>query len=485
MPADHAGRTSESCRQCHVASGIAPTPVPPIPHSLEGREACLMCHVAGIGEPLGIPEDHVGRPNETCQTCHQPPVIVVVTPTPPPIPTPIQHPVAPGKNSCLECHRDLGGKYLDIANQWEGSIHADFDVACVDCHGGDPGASEKVTAKSPETGYIGTPARSVIPALCGSCHADPERMLLYELPVDQLRDYEESVHGQLLAQGDENAPTCFDCHSGHAAQAIDDPRSSVYPTNLPATCAQCHADAERMEPYSISTNQYDLYRKSVHGVALLEEGNLEAPSCPTCHGSHGAALPGYAEVIDACGECHSLSEKYYLTGGHRLGQQNGSEAPRCITCHGRYDVEPASLELFVGDEPRRCGSCHPSDSLESKAIEEIYQTLTGASQALQGAEEALSEARMVGIGFDEEETRLEKARVRLAEAAAVQHTVQLEAIKEKTGEVESISAEVREAAENAVVRSEFERRVRAGMTVIALGLGGTVAYVVRRRLKSR
>jgi anti-sigma factor ChrR (cupin superfamily) len=92
---------------------------------------------------------------------------------------------------------------------------------------------------------------------------------------------------------------------------------------------------------------------------------------------------------------------------------------------------------------------------------------------------------MLGIGFDEEETRLEKARVRLTEAAAVQHGVQLETIKEKADEIESTSAEVREAVENAVARSEFERRVRAGMTVIALGLGGTVAYIVRRRLKGR
>lgn len=444
-----------------------------------------MCHVAGIGEPLGIPKDHVGRPNEICQTCHQPPVIVVVTPTPPPIPTPIQHPVAPGKNSCLECHRGLGGKYLDIVNQWETSIHADFDVVCVDCHGGDPGASEIVAAKSPEAGYIGTPTRRVIPALCGSCHADPEKMHPYELPVDQLRDYEESIHGQRLAQGDENTATCYDCHGGHATKEIDDPSSSVYPMNLPATCAYCHADEGRMEPYGIATNQYELYKKGVHGIALLEKGNLEAPSCPTCHGSHGATLPGYAEVIDVCGKCHSMSEKYYLIGGHRRGREKASEAPRCIDCHGRYDVEPPSLDLFVGDEPRHCGSCHPPDSLERKAIDEMYQTLVRASQALQTAEEALSKVRTLGIGLDEEETKLERARVRLAEAAAVQHIVQLEAIKGKTEEVESISAEIREAAEKAVARSEFESRVRAGATAIALGLGGTVAYVVRRRLRGR
>ncbi len=483
VPADHAERTSESCRQCHIAPDIAPAPVPPIPHSVEGQEACLTCHQAGIGEPLEIPEDHVGRPNEVCQTCHQPPVIIVTTPTPPPIPTPIQHPEAPGENSCLECHRDLGGKYLDIANQWEGSVHATHDVTCADCHGGDPGASEKVAAKSPEAGYIGTPARSVIPALCGSCHADPEKMHPYELPVDQLRDYEESVHGQRLAQEDENTATCYDCHGGHAVKDMADPTSSVHPRNLPATCAYCHADEERMKPYGIATDQYDLYQKSVHGIALLEEQNLEAPSCPTCHSSHGAALPGYTEAIDVCGQCHSMSEEYYLIGGHRRGREKGSEAPRCINCHGRYDVGPSSLDLFVGDEPRHCGSCHAPDSLERKAIDEIYQTLAGASQALQTAEEALSEARTRGIGLDEEETRLEEARVTLAEAAVVQHTVQLEAIREKTDEVESISVEVQEAVEKAIARRERERLLPGGITAVVLALGGVVLVVLRRRAK--
>jgi len=408
-------------------------------------------------------------------------VVVVVTPTPPLIPTPVQHPEAPGENSCLECHRGLGGKYLDIANQWEGSIHAAQDVTCADCHGGDPGANEKVAAKSTEAGYIGVPDRTAIPSLCASCHADPEEMLLYGLPADQLREYQKSVHGQLLAQGDENVATCFDCHGGHATQAIDNPKSRVYPRNQPVTCAACHADQERMKPYGVATDQYDLYQKSVHGRALMIHGNTEAPSCPTCHGSHGASLPGYSEVLDVCGQCHSASEEYYLTGGHRRGRQEGSETPRCTTCHGRYDVELASLDLFVGDEPRHCDSCHSSDSLEGRAVDEIYQILAGASQALQTTREALSEAQTLGMGLNEEEARLDEARARLAEAAAVQHTVQLETVKEKTDEVESISVEVQEAVEKAIARREQERLLPGGITAVVLALGGVVLVVLRRR----
>ncbi len=483
LPDDHAGRTGETCRQCHLAAGVTPAPVPPIPHQVEGREACLACHAGWVGQAPLIPDDHAERLNEVCQSCHQPAVLILATPTVPPLPTPIVHPVSPAKDSCLECHRTLGGKYADITYQWEGSYFAAFGVTCADCHGGDPGADDIVAAKSPEAGYIGVADRADIPALCGSCHTDAERMYPHGLPTDQLSEYEKSVHGQLLAQGDVNVPTCFDCHGGHATLQSDDPRSSVFPSNLPATCARCHADEERMKPYGIPTDQYDLYQRSVHGRALLIYGNTDAPSCVTCHSSHGATLPGQTEVIDVCGQCHSLSARYYLTGGHRRGMQEGSEAPRCITCHGRYDVELASLELYVGDEPRHCGSCHASGSLESAAIQIMYQTLAGAEQALQAAEQAVDEARAAELGLDAQESRLKTARTRFAEAVAAQHEVQLETIEEKTAEVESISVEVQEAVENAIAARERERLLPGKIAAVFLALGGAVLIVLRRRAR--
>ena len=487
IPDDHAGRTDETCRQCHILAEVTPISVSPIPHLVEGREACLACHAGWIEQAPLVPDDHAERPNEVCQSCHQPPVLVVATPTvsAPPLPTPIVHPVAPAKSSCLECHLTLGGEHVDVAHQWEGSVHATFDVTCADCHGGDPGADDLTTAKSPEAGYIGVPDRTTIPALCGSCHSDPERMAPYGLPLDQLREYQESVHGQLLAQGHEDVATCYDCHGDHDVKAVDDPESTVHPRQLPATCAECHADEQRMAPYDIATDQFELYRKSVHGRALMIYGNTEAPSCPTCHSSHGAALPGYSEVVDVCGQCHSASEKYYLMGGHRRGRQKGSELPRCTTCHGRYDVELASVDLFVGDEPRHCGSCHETGSLERAAIDAMYQTLVRAEQAFEAAEEAVYEAEAAGLSLDALDLRLEQARTRLAEAAAAQHELQLETIEEKTADVESISAEIQEAVKTAMTKSGLEGWLLPGIIAGVIGLAGLIANLVRRRAETR
>lgn len=150
-------------------------------------------------------------------------------------------------NTCLECHRSLGGKHEEITTAWEGGIHSHRGVGCVHCHGGDPGATDMATSMSPETGYIGVPAKADIPALCASCYSNVDQMRQYNLPTDQWAKFRESVHGQRLEEGDTRVATCFDCHGGHRMNPANEPSSTVYPTNIPAMCDRCHSDAEYYE----------------------------------------------------------------------------------------------------------------------------------------------------------------------------------------------------------------------------------------------
>ena len=86
FPADHTGRTSDMCLQCHlpVASGdtssgdtssgddgAAAASAPEIPHDITGQEnQCLTCHYTGSVKPF--PSNHEGYSNEMCLSCHQP-----------------------------------------------------------------------------------------------------------------------------------------------------------------------------------------------------------------------------------------------------------------------------------------------------------------------------------------------------------------------------------------------------------------------------
>ena len=174
-------------------------------------------------------------------------------------------------DSCADCHQGL---------EHVSPSHG----RCSDCHGGDPTTADPNRSMASSAGYIGAPDRKNIPALCGSCHANVDMMRQYDLPTDQWSKYQQSTHGLKLAQGDSNVATCFNCHDGHATKEVTDTASQVYPSNVPALCSSCHSNAALMTPYGIPTDQYTLYTKSVHGVALLEKQDLRAPNCASCHG---------------------------------------------------------------------------------------------------------------------------------------------------------------------------------------------------------
>jgi cytochrome b subunit of formate dehydrogenase len=85
-----------------------------------------------------------------------------------------------------------------------------------------------------------------------------------------------SYHGQVEKLGYGYTAKCFDCHSNHAIQLVDDPRSTVYPANRLATCRKCHTDASAgfvtFEPHGNSDDfqRYpDLWLASKFMAALL------------------------------------------------------------------------------------------------------------------------------------------------------------------------------------------------------------------------
>lgn len=476
---DHEGRTSDTCLLCHQAGGGSAAIAPDVPHTLEGRDDCLACHAAGGVKP--VPADHEGRGTETCLGCHsaaggeepaptaESAPTAEPTPTLPPslevVPTPIHEPELFGENTCITCHLDLGGKHEKITSDWSDSVHAARGVGCVSCHGGDPTQSDAAAAMSPESGYLGPLPKERIPGLCGSCHTRVDLMRPYDLPTDQFAQYWQSIHGQALLEGDPNVATCFDCHDGHRVLKVSDPASRVYPSNEPEMCAGCHADEALMGPYGIPTNQYALYQQSVHGIALLQNQDLRAPTCSTCHGKHGAAPAGFTQVANVCGQCHSATEEYYLKGAHRTGMTDEA-VPRCVTCHGRYDVMPATRELFVGTEDRHCGSCHEPDSEVGKQVDAIYQALKEADDAYEEAESTIGLATDRRLIMATQEELLQKANTPLIESRALQHNVDLAEIKAKADESLALSTEALASAESAL--REIDTR-RLGMA-IALGV---------------
>jgi hypothetical protein len=291
--------------------------------------------------------------------------------------------------SCLNCHGSDLFQPEDRAKvqKFHDDVHAQVGLSCHDCHGGNPDPKADMAAamdsKFKANPYIGAPKRTQIPEFCGRCHGSADYMKRFNpaARVDQLAEYRTSVHGQRLAQGDENVATCIDCHSVHDIRRRTNPDAPVYATHVAETCSRCHSDPKRMAAYHIPTDQYARWRVSVHAKALFEKNDLTAPTCNDCHGNHGATPPGVKSVTFVCGNCHAREAELFrkspksegwtrhnelLATGSKCGDCHDDARAKitinrfsdCITCHENHAVVRPSVAMIglLPDVP--CAFCH-------------------------------------------------------------------------------------------------------------------------------
>jgi predicted CXXCH cytochrome family protein len=277
-----------------------------------------------------------------------------------------KQPPQPSNNYCLLCHRQpdrtltfASGETVSLAidpqvlaESVHGEGNPDGALACVDCH---PGQRFPHAALASQTLREFKLERY---ASCRSCH---EEQYLYA---------QDSVHGSALRAGQIAAAVCVDCHGGHDIQPPDQPRQRIS-----FTCGQCHGAI------------FEEYQNSIHGKALIEEGNPDVPTCIDCHGVHNIQNPTTTlfrvRSPELCARCHandSLMAKYdistdvfdsYLTDFHgttvALFEQQDPEVATnkavCYDCHGVHNISAVRGEAAHNIRENllvTCQKCHPS-----------------------------------------------------------------------------------------------------------------------------
>ncbi len=237
------------------------------------------------------------------------------------------------QTDCLSCHSDVtlqdaSGHNAGVdANIFHSSVHG--SLACSACH----------------TSISAYPHPDHPQAVqCAACHADEAAAVV------------GSVHQHASGH------PCTTCHgTAHAILPKDNPRSAVYPLNIPSTCGKCHGDAAMAKQHHLA-NVYPQYMDSIHGYAVSQEGLLVAANCESCHGSHhvlshtNPLSPTYKTAIpDTCGKCHAGIQARYLTGIHGSQLAAGNlHAPACTDCHTAHTIgQPTTAQSTP-----MCGSCH-------------------------------------------------------------------------------------------------------------------------------
>ena len=367
------------------------------------------------------------------------------------------------KDSCIECHSAMDGKE---AAGYEKDIHRQQGFSCADCHGGDRNADDPQAAMSRAKGFTGKPARAAVPKLCARCHSDANLMHRYnpQQRVDQLQQYQTSVHGKRLAAGDTAVANCVDCHGVHGIRKVRDALSPVHPLKLPETCARCHADPKHMAKYKLETNQFEQYRTSVHWEAVAKRGDLSAPTCASCHGNHGATPPQVSSVAAVCGNCHVLFENLYRKSPHEA--VFASSGGGCTVCHGNHAIHKPSAAMLAQTDSG-CGQCHDANSAGGKAAAEVAGLLAKLEGALGRSEEVLNRARQSGMEVSEAQLRQGEAREALIKARVAVHAFDPAAVRKPASEGMAIAEETRRAGEGAL-KERDRRRIGLALSLLTI-----------------
>jgi predicted CXXCH cytochrome family protein len=389
----------------------------------------------------------------------------------------------PAQDTCLDCHSSLEGKLKQPAQLFPKSIHAQSELTCASCHGGDPAATDPDKAMDPAKGFIGVPKFERIPEVCGSCHSSPTFMKKYNpsLRTDEVAEYKTSQHGKLSAQGITKVATCTSCHSVHDILTVDNPSSPVYPLNVADTCGRCHSNPKYMAPFKIPTDQASLYRQSVHAYSLYQQNDLSAPTCNDCHGDHGATPPGVGAIENVCGHCHVTQRDLFNQSIHaQIFPAIGVKG--CIQCHSNHRIRPTSEAMLTGKDAV-CSSCHEADQ-GTKAATEMAVAIAGVTSRLQAARDVLQRASAAGMEVSQPLYNLNDAQERIVLARQETHTLKVQKVQSLAKQGYDIANSSYQAGIQAFEDLRYRRR-GLYLSLVIIGLVVVVLVLVIRSLERR
>ncbi len=389
------------------------------------------------------------------------------------------------KNGCLDCHAILDPPYHVSADEYSGGVHAQQGLTCVSCHGGDASSDDPSEAMNKATGFRGAIDRKQIPQLCAKCHSDASYMRGFDpsLRTDQFSQYQTSVHGRKFLQGDTKVAVCTDCHGIHDIRPPSDSRSRVSPLNVAQTCSRCHADSNYMKPYGIPTTQFADYSASVHHDALAIRGDLSAPTCSTCHGSHGAAPPGLDSVVRVCSTCHVFQAQLFDAGPHKdVFASMG--LPGCVTCHTNHRILHPTDAMIGTNQESFCTKCHVEGDSGFEAAGAFHEKLTKLNAAIDRSENLLDEAEQSGMEISEAKMELSEARDDLTKARVGIHSVEASRVDPDIQAGMNVAEKTWEAGEKAMAERSYRRKGLL-VSVVTIGFVLIGLYLMIRKLEAK
>ncbi len=291
---------SASCKECHGSHMSKPLSV-----------ACSTCHPEAHSD---FSKDRHGKAllagsnlAPDCFACHKKDIVH------PGKRSPAQLKLAQQK-ACMSCHVNNPGissrttpnshfiKGVETSAHGMALKSGNGEAAnCVDCHGSHT-IEKGIDPKSSVN-------RDNLATTCGKCHPDIAK------------EYVGSIHGKAVAKGSKDAPVCTTCHGEHNILKASDPKSPIAPKNVAEqVCGTCHSSLMLSEKYGISSDRFQTFSDSYHGLAM-RGGAVNVANCASCHTAHDikpssdpTSSVSKKNIPQTCGQCHPGANERFAVG---------------------------------------------------------------------------------------------------------------------------------------------------------------------------
>ncbi len=444
---------------------------------------------------------------------------------------------------CMTCHSILDGKLKAPADMFKSDIHYRKGITCASCHGGNPKEEEPENAMNKSAGFIGVPHGSQVSKICAKCHSnefktlsesvhgeqstgkgliidncvtchgihnivpvkspssrvnganivktcsgchsDANYMKQYNpgLQVDQLEKYKTSVHGKKIFEGDTKVANCASCHGNHDIKPVKDPLSHVYRTNIPETCNKCHGNAEYMKEYKIPTDQYEKYKTSVHGIAVLEKDDKNAPVCNNCHGDHGAAPPNVESIGKVCGTCHVLNEQMFEQSPHKTAFAQ-KDLHECAACHGNHGIIHPTDDMLGSGDKSFCIKCHQQGDKGFGLAVQMKHLIDSLNNEVNVANNYIQQAEQKGMDVSDAVFSYNDIKKVLITTRTSVHYSSLDKFDEAIGEGFKITTKAKTEGK-AAVDDYYFRRLGLGVSTLFITIIALALYFKLRKFEKK
>jgi len=245
--------------------------------------------------------------------------------------------------SCRKCHKFDQINIIPIHARLMSEEESGSPHPCTNCHGSHAIARVSRNIYKNEEQY------------CLNCHSHNLTMEFRNGEATPLKIDISSLHTSVHKK-----IGCSDCHFGfsHSSHPHRNFRSKRdFSIASSETCRRCHFD------------KYTKTMDSIHYV-MLGQGNLNAPVCTDCHGSHKILHLGKVSTLIAtrCQKCHAGVYESYVKSVHgkALFDEHNQDVPVCIDCHRAHNIKsPLTLD-YREQIPEMCSNCHARTATMNK-----------------------------------------------------------------------------------------------------------------------